>query len=204
MAEREAIARHALSDVATPGRHGLPDGPAGVVASLVWPYSIALVTARSGGGERCRAALASLTGRDAALLAPRRMVSGNGLDVAWTGPGRWLVGIGMSTTLEDRLGAACDGAAAVVDQSDGRFLVRLRGGKVRACLAKGIGIDLHPRIFRPGDTAPAWLSHLQVQLSRREDGESYDLMGPRAAAADLWHWLVVSAGEFGLSVDAPP
>lgn len=204
MGEISAPARHALWDIAAPGRHGRNDGRAGVLASLVWPVAIAQVTARRGAGEACRERLARLVGLGVDALGLRRMACGHGLDIAWTGPDRWLVLTEADEVLEERLAEALRGLAAVVDQSDGRFLLRLRGGAVRACLAKGVAIDLHPRVFRPLDTAPVWLSHLAAQLSRREDGESYDLIGPRAAAGDLWHWLVASAGEFGLDLDAPP
>lgn len=203
MADALSIARHGLRDIAVPGRYGVAEGEAGVAASLIWPLSMVLVTARHGRGEECLSQLADAARLDARLLLPRRLASGNGLDIAWAGPGRWLV---LSTTvvrLEQEMATACGETAAVVDLSDARLLLRLRGRKALACLAKGIGIDLHPRVFRPGDTALVWVSHLQAQLSRRDDGDTYDLIGPRAAAGDLWHWLAASAGEFGLVLDAP-
>lgn len=204
MGEAPPTAMHGLRDIAAPGRYGISEGEAGVAASLVWPVAIALVTARRGRGDECRDRLAAAGRLDAALLLPRRLASGNGIDIVWAGPERWLVLSATLPGLEECLASACGESAAVVDQSDARLLLRLRGSKLIACLAKGIGIDLHPRVFRPGDTALVPVSHLPAQLSRREDGDTFDLIGPRAAAGDLWHWLSASAGEFGLVLDAPP
>ncbi len=203
MGDCASLATHALHGLARSGRYGADAGEAGVSARLVRPLSIALVTARSGRADRCRAALASLAGCAESLVAPSRLVSGNRVDVAWTGPDRWLVLAEGWEDPEAPLLEACGENATIVDHSDGRFLLRLHGPKVRACLAKGVSIDLHPRVFRPGDSVPVWVTHLQAHLARRDDGSTYDLLGPRAAAGDLWHWLTASAGEFGLDADVP-
>jgi methylglutamate dehydrogenase subunit D len=194
--------RHAFHGVAENGRYGVATGSAGVTAVLRAGASIALASAREGSGAECRARLAAHLGAAADALAPLRAVWGQDRCALWTGPERWLVLAEDHVDMEGELSRALGDAAAIADQSDGRFLLRLAGPKVRDCLAKGVAIDLHPRVFRAGDTAPVLLNHLQCQLARRHDEDTYDLIGPRAASGDIWHWLVSAAAEFGLELEA--
>jgi methylglutamate dehydrogenase subunit D len=195
--------RHAWHGVAEQGRYGATGGPAGVAAALCAPASIALASALKGAGADCRTRLSAHLGVPAELLVPLRAVWGRDRAAFWTGPERWLVVAACDVDLESELARALGDTAAIADQSDGRFLLRLTGSKVRDCLAKGVAIDLHPRVFRAGDTAPVLLSHLQCQLARRAEADTYDLIGPRAAAGDIWHWLVSAAAEYGLELELP-
>lgn len=189
------VTKSALDGVAKLGRLGRVDGEPGIVAQLRDPLSIALVTARQGQGAACEARLAAAAGGGS--LAPCRAIVGGSLDVAWTGPHKYLVSTADAGDIEARLRKLCGETAAVVDQSDGRFVLRLQGSATRACLAKGVAIDLDHRVFGRGATAAVWVSHLQAQLTCLEKN-TFDLTGPRAAAGDLWHWLVASAEEYGL------
>ena len=105
--------------------------------------------------------------------------------------------------IEAELGAHCGSTAAIVDQSDGRFVLRLSGPDVRRTLAKGVTIDLHPRAFSVGETALTQLSHLGVQLTLRDAAPTFDLVAPRPGAGDIWDWLCASAAQFGLEVEMP-
>jgi sarcosine oxidase subunit gamma len=131
-------------------------------------------------------------------------VRGKGLDLVWAGPDRYLAITAGSADDATRLRETCCDTAAIIDQSDGWFTLRLTGPCVRQTLAKGVSIDLHPRIFMPGETALVQFSHLQLQLTLVDGSPTFDLMAPRAAAGDVWSWLVASAGEFGLEMDRLP
>ncbi|MFM7704444.1 MAG: sarcosine oxidase subunit gamma family protein, partial [Rubrivivax sp.] len=94
--------------------------------------------------------------------------------------------------------------AGVIDQASGLYALQLTGPAVRRTLAKGLGLDLHPRAFAVGETALTLLAHQHVQLTRTDE-DAFELVAPRSTAHDLWHWLEASAAEFGLEVaHAPP
>lgn len=191
--------RSPLDGVAIPGRYGVADGVAGVFAELRWPASIALVTARLGRETDCVDRLSTL---GVGKLRKGRAIRGKNCDVVWAGPGKYLVQTAKDLGLEETLSGLCGDTAAVVDQSDGRFVLRLGGSAISRCLAKGVSIDLHPRVFGAGGTASLMIGHVQGQLTRFGTDLVYELMSPRSTAADLWHWLVASAGEFGLDYRA--
>ena len=90
--------------------------------------------------------------------------------------------------------------AMVADQSDGRCVLRLSGPKARQVLAKGIGLDLDPRIFKPGDVAMTLAAHIAVQIWQMDDKPSYEIAMFRSLAGSFWHWLAASAAEFGYEV----
>jgi len=91
--------------------------------------------------------------------------------------------------------------AAVSDQSDARLVLRLSGPKLRDVLAKGVPIDLHPNVFKPGDVATTLVAYIGVQLDRIDEA-SFQLTAPRSMAGSLWSWLSASAAEFGYEVVA--
>ena len=197
---RTPAPRNALHSIARPGRHGRPEGEAGVVARLRDPISLALVIPAPGHTRACLDRLASVGGPAISALDIRRAVQAEALELAWAGPDRYLACVPADIDIEARLREVCGATAAIVDQSDGRFVLRLCGASVRRTLAKGVSIDLHPRAFVPGETALVQLAHLQVQLTLLDAVSTFDLVAPRAAAGDVWEWLVASAGEFGLQM----
>lgn len=200
MADVAPWTRHALDGVAQDGRYGTADGAAGVHAVLDAP-SIAMVAAYRAHVDECRDRLATWLGVERDILAPRRAVCGQDREAIWTGPERWLILVPGQARLEAMLTDALGSSAAVTDQSDGRFRLQLSGQRVRDALVKGVAIDLHPRVFREGDCASLMLSHLNCAIARRHGPSTYDLVGPRAATGDVWHWLIASAGEYGLQLE---
>lgn len=203
MAETLLQPRFAWDGVASWGRSGHSEGQAGVRAHLVSSMSLALVMPAPGQNAACLERLAAAYGAALRSCADRRRVHTPALDLLWCGPGRYLACMPASTDIEGELSGVCGSTAAVLDQSDGRFLLRLSGPDVRKTLAKGFTIDLHPRAFTVNETALTMLSHLAVQLTlvTLVDGApTFELVAPRAAAGDVWAWLEASAAEFGLDV----
>ncbi len=122
---------------------------------------------------------------------------------AWAGPSQWLVlGEGINArAFELQLRESLAGVAAVMDQSDGRTIVRISGRRARNALAKGIQIDLHPSAFRPGDTAVTAVAHLGVHFWQVDATPSYELAVFSSYAASFWEWIVDAAAEFGLAIE---
>ncbi len=206
MADPAPMPRSALHGVARNGRSGRPDGPPGVCVHLVWPCALALVVPRPGSADACLARLAAVYGPGLAGLPARRSARGDGLSLCWSGPDRYLAGIAADVDIEARLRDVCGDSAAIIDQSDGRFVLRISGPSVRRTLAKGVTIDLHPRVFQVGETALVTLAHLTVQLTLIDATPTFELVGQRAAAHDLWHWLAAAGAQFGVqtSIDGSP
>jgi sarcosine oxidase subunit gamma len=121
------------------------------------------------------------------------------LDLIWAGPQQWLA-ISEDRAAPERLARALEGLAAVSDQSDGRAVLRLSGPKLRDTMAKGCPVDLHPRAFRPGDTALTAIAHIGVQLWQLDEAPTFEIAVFRSMAGSFWRWLSGSAAEFGLEV----
>jgi methylglutamate dehydrogenase subunit D len=132
------------------------------------------------------------------LASGSKVSSGNGLVLVATGPRAWLAlregGGNLVASLREGLGDT----AAVIEQSSGYAVLNLAGVKARATFEKGLGIDLHPRAFRPGDAASTSCAHLNVVIWQIDDAPTYEIAVPRSFAAAFCHWLTESAAEFGL------
>jgi methylglutamate dehydrogenase subunit D len=196
--ELQLAARTPLQGEMSPRRIGRPEGPAGVTVHECTNLSLVLITARRGMRAACIEGLRTQYALDAPVAA--RIVHGRALSLAWAGPDTWLAIGSIRPDFESELKAVVGQAASIVDMSDQRVVMRISGPMTRATLAKGVTIDLHPRAFAAGDTAITPLAHITTQLWQVDDAPTFDLVSPRATARDMFHWLAVSAAEFGLDV----
>jgi heterotetrameric sarcosine oxidase gamma subunit len=148
-------------------------------------------------------ALARRIGARYAVAPPAHpaVAKGDGCDLVWAGPGQWLV-LSNDRGIADRLASELHGLAAVTDQSDGRAVLRLAGPRVHDALAKGCPIDLHPRVFRPGEAALTVIAHIGVHLWQLDEAPTYELAVFRSFAGSFWGWLSAAAAEFGLELRA--
>ncbi|EWY40848.1 hypothetical protein N825_33500 [Skermanella stibiiresistens SB22] len=162
-----------------PGRHGMPDGRAGVTVRVV--TGVALATLARLKGE----------GGDAPAID-------DGITLIGTGPGRWLA-IAEGRDGVD-LEAALRRSGAVTDQSDAYVVIDLSGPDARRTLAKGVALDLHASVFPVGTSAVTVISHIGVTLWLADAAPTFRLAVPRSYAASFVHWLKSSAAEFGLDV----
>jgi sarcosine oxidase subunit gamma len=192
----------ALDDIAVPGRIGKPAGEAGVTIGARVDLGLATVMVRK--GRHAELAAAAERAYGVALPAGSRLAAGPTVGFIGTGPGQWLaVSEGLKNgELARDLGEKCVGLASISDQSDGRAVVRIGGRKARDVLAKGLPIDLDPRVFRTGDAATSIISHIGVQLWQVDETPTYDIAVFRGFAKSFWGWLTASAAEFGAVVES--
>jgi sarcosine oxidase subunit gamma len=190
----------ALQRVAVAGRFGKADGAPGVVIAERIDLGLAIVAARKGKTEALAAAVRQTYGVD----LPADCSVANGPAVAFMGmaPGQWFA---MSDTpangaLAHDLMARLAGLASITDQSDGRGVVRFSGPRARDVLAKGLPIDLHPKVFRPGLAATSAIGHMGVQVWQVDEAPTYDIAVFRGFAESFFTWLTSSAAEFGYEV----
>jgi sarcosine oxidase subunit gamma len=174
-----------------------------VTVQVLRDLAMIAITARRGR----EAALATALQRQVGLvppLGPARLALG-GAALIGLGPGRSLLVQAHPdpTRLAAGLALALEDQAAVVDLSESRLAFRLGGPKSRAVLARGLPVDLDPRIFGTGRAAASVVEHIPVLLWRLNDGHGFDVAVPRSLAASFAHWLRASAAPFGLDVLQP-
>ena len=188
--------RSALHGFALPGRHGA--GTAGLLIEERTDLSFASVIAKRGKRDQLVSAVETAYGV-ALPKGPRRVTRGS-VTFAGTGPDQWIASAegaeaqNFATRVRGRIGLF----AAVSDQTDARLVLRLSGPKVRDVLAKGVPLDLHPKVFKPGDVATTLVAYIGVQIDRID--ETFQLTAPRSMAGSFWSWLSASAAEFGYDV----
>jgi sarcosine oxidase subunit gamma len=191
-----------LDGIAVPGRYGTKTAGPGVTIDERTGLGIATVAARKGQHEALKQKVRKVYGVD----LPERSIVGHGPDVSFigTGPGQWLA---MSETLANEalageLGLRLQGCASVADQSGGRTVIRISGPHARAVLAKGLPIDLDPRVFPSDGAVTSVISLMGVQLWQAGDTPAYDLAIFRSLSGSFWRWLAASAAEFGYEVES--
>ena len=113
------------------------------------------------------------------------------------GPGLWLL-IAFENALA---GAKLEAAFEVaVETGDGWTQFAISGSASRDLLAKGCVLDLHPSAFREGGCAVTRIAQLRCVL--HHVGTGYRLLVGRSYAVSLAEWLIESAFEFGLGLQA--
>ncbi len=192
--------RSALHGIATPGRHGAATTVAGLLIEERSDIALASVIAKR--DKRFMLVNAVNTAFGIALPDGPRRASKGGVTFAGIGPDQWIASaegpdaVGFATRLRGRIAPF----AAVSDQSDARLVLHLSGPRVRDVLAKGVAIDLHPKVFKPGDVASTPIAYIGVQIDMLDAAPIYRLTAPRSMAGSFWSWLSASAAEFGYDV----
>jgi methylglutamate dehydrogenase subunit D len=185
-----------------PGRLGRAQTPAGLTVSELTHFNLATVIARK--GQSSAASQAAQVAYGASLPMRPVITSGSEMTFVWSGPGQWLaLSAALPGDTENRLGTTLGAHASIFDQGGSRNLLQLSGPRVRDVLAKGMSVDLHPRVFKTGDVAVTMASHLAVHLWQVDDLPVYRLLVVRTYFESLWRWLASSAAEYGCDVQAP-
>ena len=193
----------ALEGIAASGRYGRRTGDVGMLVSEVAGAGLASVMTRSGRRQALAAAVRSAFAAE--LPAAPRREDGGAIAFIWSGPDQWLAltEVRPAKGMEALLAAPLAGLASIVDKSHGLTLLRLAGPRIRDALAKGIAVDLNPRIFNSGCTAITAVAHIGVQFWQLDDRPTYEFAVPRGYVGSYWHWLAASAAEYGVELIRP-
>jgi heterotetrameric sarcosine oxidase gamma subunit len=194
-------ARSALHNVAAPGRCGARrDKQAAVVLTARTGLAIAHIVAGRGSSLEAQNALAAAT-RLRPVDGPS-VVAKDGVVLIGCAPGQWLAVAEASRAagFVAAITQACATAASVTDQTSARAVVRVTGARARDALAKGCPIDLHARVFQPGDAAATRIAHVDCMLWQVNTAPTYDIAVDRSIAASFWAWLTASAAEYGYQI----
>jgi methylglutamate dehydrogenase subunit D len=201
LTETSSLRAHADVDADVDARAARHSGDAvpGVVIAEQIDVAICSVLARRGATDRLARAVQSAFALELPLTPH---YAGNGtVAFAWAGPGQWLaLGERMTGPKHERqLRAAVGDAAAIIDQSHGRTLIRISGPRAREALAKGVLIDLHPAAFGAGSTASTVISHMGVHFWQVDAGPTYEVSVAGSFALSFLEWLTEAAAELGVA-----
>ena len=136
---------------------------------------------------------------------PNTVMTGNNLSALWLGPDEWLI-VGppnAEKAVTGQLVKALPGAA-IVDVTEGRTTIRIRGPMVLDILAMGCPLDLHPRTFGPGRCAQSMLGRSSIILHQVDRTPLFDIHVERSQADYLWTWLKTAGRPYGVAVEAEP
>jgi heterotetrameric sarcosine oxidase gamma subunit len=158
--------------------------------------------ARKGQGAALAANVSRACGVE--LPAGPKRVSAGAVSFIGMGPGQFLAVEqgGDALTFAFRLGAALGAAASISDQSDSRAVLRLSGPRARDVLAKGLAIDLHPRVFGPGDAALSSIALVGAHLWQLDDAPTYEISVFRSMAGSFADFIWSSAAEYGVALNS--
>ncbi len=123
--------------------------------------------------------------------------------ILWLGPNEWLIVApdGEASALVTALRQGFSGRhASVVDVSETRTIVTLAGPRSRELLARGISLDLHPRVFPTGQCAETGMSRCNVLLHLVDERPSFDLYVLKSFADYLWRWIELAGADFRIAV----
>ncbi len=200
MSELRLKPTSSLRSAALPATHGTNEVP-GVAIVEQSGLSICSVLARKGAEARLADRVQQVFGVELPRMS--RYTGPGPIAFAWAGRSQWLAlqdndeGDGFERQLRSSLA----GVASVMDQSDGRTIVRISGPRARDTLAKGVLIDLHPSAFRPGDAAITAISHIGVNFWQVDAAPTYEFAMFRSFAVAFWEWMVDAAAEFGVVIE---
>jgi sarcosine oxidase subunit gamma len=92
------------------------------------------------------------------------------------------------------------GMASAVDVSSGLVALRVGGRDARRMLAKLCRLDLHPRVFLPGQAARTIMAQIPTLLIQVDDAPHFDLFVPTTLAVSFVEHLLGAAAEFGCTI----
>ena len=135
------------------------------------------------------------------------VAEGNNLCALWLGPNEWLI-VGPPSAeknIEESLNEALSGASVgIVDVTEGRTTLRVSGPMARDVIAMGCPLDLHSRIFGPGQCAQSFISRSPILIYQVDDTPSFDIHIERSQSDYLWTWLETGGAHYGVVVAAEP
>ncbi len=190
--------QHPAASLLLPGRHGAP-GP-GPVRIAALRRDIVQIAARKGRAMDLARSLRDAFALD--LPAAGRSTAAGSLSALPIQPGAWLIvapPLGEGA-LARRLRDAGGDAGATVDQSHGRCVLSLAGGRARDVLARLCRVDLHPSAFGPGCVAMTPVADLPCVLHQSDAEPCFEVIIVTTFAGSFVHALTDAAATTGYEI----
>jgi heterotetrameric sarcosine oxidase gamma subunit len=136
------------------------------------------------------------------LPPPGHAATGGEIVALWIGRDSWLLATprGAEGALANAVKSACGNAGSVVDQTHGYGVLRLSGAFAPHVLARLCRIDLHSRVFGPGQVAVTPIADLSCTLHQIDTMPSYDLIFPTTFAEYFVTSLTQAAAAVGYDI----
>ena len=123
-------------------------------------------------------------------MAPNTVSNNGQRSALWLGPDEWLiVDDGSAASEADVRAAFAPDWGSVVDVSANRVLFDLAGQTAPELLAHGCPVDLHPRVFGPGQCAQTLLAGAAVILWQTDAAPTYRILVRASFAEHIARWL---------------
>ena len=136
-------------------------------------------------------------------LIPNTFLQKNDCASVWLGPDEWLLNSipGDESLLENDLNMTLkDVHHSVTDVSDNSTIIQLSGPNARSVIMKGCAVDVHPRVFNPGDAFQSNLAAASVIMWQLDLIPTFNIMVRASFASYLWKWLLDAGAEFGVQI----
>lgn len=120
----------------------------------------------------------------------------------WLSPDEWLVMVPFATraqTIDDLKRALAGKHVSITDVSANRTILELSGSKAREVLAKGCGLDLHPRAFKAGQCAQTVVARSQAVIWQVDETPTYRVLVRPSFAAYLTDFFIDAMKEYALN-----
>lgn len=120
----------------------------------------------------------------------------------WLSPDQWLVVVPFATraqTIAELKRALAGKHVSITDVSANRTVLELSGSKVREVLAKGCGLDLHPRAFKAGQCAQTVVARSQAVIWQVDETPTYRVLVRPSFAAYLTDFFIDAMKEYALN-----
>ena len=137
---------------------------------------------------------------------PNASARGDAGVLLWLGPRSWLFVAGQPAsngTFEAARKALNDAEGALFDVSSSYVGWTISGDAAARVLNRGCPLDLHPRMFRPGDCAQSLLGHVNAIFYRPDERGAFIVMVARSFAADAREQLDAYASTDGYRIGPP-
>ena len=112
--------------------------------------------------------------------------------IYWLGPDEWLIvtPTEQQAKLANDLRLALKGIfSSVVDNSSGLTMLEIRGDNAANLLASDCPLDLHPRVFKPGQCAQTRLAKAGMTIAPMRKGNGFEVIIRRSFADYVGLWL---------------
>ena len=136
-------------------------------------------------------------------LLPNTFIQKNDQSSVWLGPDEWLLNCpsGDESSLENDLNTALQTLHhSVTDVSDNSTIIHLSGHQARSVIMKGCAVDIHPRVFTPGDAVQSNIGAVSVIMWQLDLLPTFNIMVRASFASYLWKWLLDASAEFGIQI----
>jgi sarcosine oxidase subunit gamma len=127
------------------------------------------------------------------------MIESNENRIYWLGPDEWLIvtPTGQQGKLEADLRSALKGVfSSVIDNSSGLTMLEISGQNAANLLASDCPLDMHPRVFKPGQCAQTRLAKAGMTIAPMRDGSGFEVIIRRSFADYIGLWLLDAVIEF--------